>query len=349
TADGDTAAYRDTATNSIALQSSDIRLKKNIEDIQNPLQTVLSLHGFLYNTLDEEEDDKKRLGISAQDALAIIPELTFTLTNDQDPNETYYGVHYDKISALLIEAIKEQQITIDSLQAQIAASSTSILSFGSIDSVFESLVLWIADKVINVKELIAERIVGDTIEGNNIISNEKICIGGTCVTEDQFKDLLENSGVASTSPVDITSVVITTSTTTPQAVGGASNPADTVPPTLTLLGNNPANIEVGTTYHDLGVTIEDNVDNNLGYEVWRTSTTTELEYLGRNLTGTTVDTTQASEWGISYVAVDNAGNTATTTRTIIVNDATVVDVVDEEEATAEAGSATSTEEATIDM
>ncbi len=62
--------------------------------------------------------------------------------------------------------------------------------------------------------------------------------------------------------------------------------------------------------------MEDNVDQNLGYEVWR-----DGEYLGRNLSGVEVDTSLPAEHSIDYVAKDQAGNIATSTRMVIVEGA----------------------------
>ncbi|MBU1178743.1 hypothetical protein KKB69_00130, partial [Patescibacteria group bacterium] len=70
----------------------------------------------------------------------------------------------------------------------------------------------------------------------------------------------------------------------------------------------------------------DNVDINLGYEVWRSLAGSELEYLGRNLTGVSVDTASSTKCYISYVATDQAGNTATTTRMIIISSPSTSDV-----------------------
>jgi len=83
TADGDTAVYRDDATGDIGLQTSDIRLKKNLTPITGALDTVLGLQGYLYNTLDEPDGHKKRLGLVAQDLVSALPEATFNFTNEQ--------------------------------------------------------------------------------------------------------------------------------------------------------------------------------------------------------------------------------------------------------------------------
>ena len=118
TADGDTAAYRDTATNCIAIVTSDVRLKKDLEVIPNALDKIKSLSGYTYRRIDDEENAKKKYGLIAQEVLAVAPELTFEFTNEDDPN-TYYSVHYDKLPALLIQAVKEQQTIIEELKTRI--------------------------------------------------------------------------------------------------------------------------------------------------------------------------------------------------------------------------------------
>ena len=124
TADGDTAAYRDTATNSIALITSDRRLKKNIVPLTGSLNIVKQLNTYKYNDLDEEDGTKLRLGLMGQEVLPLIPELTYNFTKEGS-SETYYGVHYDKLPVLLLGAIKEQQTQIDSLSSQLADFSIS--------------------------------------------------------------------------------------------------------------------------------------------------------------------------------------------------------------------------------
>ena len=100
TADGDTVAYRDTTTNSLALVTSDRRLKKNIVPLENAMEVITQLNAYKYNELDEPDGSKLKLGIMSQEALPIIPELTFAFTNEGSL-ETYYGVHYDKLPVLL--------------------------------------------------------------------------------------------------------------------------------------------------------------------------------------------------------------------------------------------------------
>ena len=97
---------------------------------------------------------------------------------------------------------------------------------------------------------------------------------------------------------------------------------DTTPPTITILGDNPSNVEVGSTFSDPGVTVYDQDGSN-------TYTTTG-----------TVDTSILGTYVISYSAVDNSGNQATATRTVNVVDTTtpVITLIGDSQVTIEVGS-----------
>jgi len=93
-------------------ETSDARFKKNIQSIDTPLSKVLSLRGvYFYWDLDnpdvQEIDSSKQIGMIAQEVEKILPELVNTDANG------YKSVEYSRVVAVLIEAMKEQQKTID--------------------------------------------------------------------------------------------------------------------------------------------------------------------------------------------------------------------------------------------
>jgi hypothetical protein len=109
----------DIIANSIA-GSSDARFKTNITPIQNPLQKVLALRGvnFNWNTTDFPQlmfSDQRTLGFIAQEVEKVLPEVVQT----EKTAEGYKAIQYDKLVALLVEAIKEQQKQIDSLKIEL--------------------------------------------------------------------------------------------------------------------------------------------------------------------------------------------------------------------------------------
>jgi hypothetical protein len=92
---------------------SDIRIKENILNIIDPLNKVLRLRGVSYNRIDTD-DKSTKIGFIAQEVEKIVPEVV-TYDKEQDR----YGVSYGNITALLVEAIKEQQIKIDNLTIEV--------------------------------------------------------------------------------------------------------------------------------------------------------------------------------------------------------------------------------------
>jgi hypothetical protein len=98
TASGEVTAY------------SDKRLKKNISDITNALNDISKLKGVSFERVS---DNKKSIGVIAQDILEVIPEV---VTEDKDG---YLSVSYGNIVALLIEGIKELSNKVDNLEKQL--------------------------------------------------------------------------------------------------------------------------------------------------------------------------------------------------------------------------------------
>lgn len=109
----------DIIANSIA-GSSDLRFKTNVRSISSPLEKVKSLRGVYFNWdqksfPNKDFSDKTELGFIAQEVEKVLPEV---VSRDNSPEE-YRSVKYDKVVALLVEAIKEQQKQIDSLKSQV--------------------------------------------------------------------------------------------------------------------------------------------------------------------------------------------------------------------------------------
>jgi hypothetical protein len=98
-------------------ETSDLRYKKNIFTIENPVQKVLALRGVNYFWRTDEFKEKNfdstaQIGLIAQEVEKIIPQVVATDANG------FKSVEYSKLVALLIEAIKEQQKKIEALSAE---------------------------------------------------------------------------------------------------------------------------------------------------------------------------------------------------------------------------------------
>ena len=112
-----TSGRIDAANDVVAFSTSDIRLKENIKPIENALDKISKISGNTYDWKSELKDvhgyDGSDVGVIAQEIEAVLPQLV------QDRDNGYKAVKYDKIVALLIEGIKEQQTQIHSLTLEI--------------------------------------------------------------------------------------------------------------------------------------------------------------------------------------------------------------------------------------
>ena len=93
------------------LYSSDQRLKKNIRPLTHALDKIQHLNGVRFTW---KKNDVKDIGVIAQNVETVVPELVKT---DKDGMKS---VAYGNLTALLIEAVKEQQKQIEDLKKQVA-------------------------------------------------------------------------------------------------------------------------------------------------------------------------------------------------------------------------------------
>ena len=101
--------------------ASDERLKTNISPITDALFKVNSLNGFTYNFneiagglgFDTEID---YAGVSAQEVQKVLPEVVRPAPVD----DKYITVQYDKLTALLIEAVKELSDKVEKLEQKLS-------------------------------------------------------------------------------------------------------------------------------------------------------------------------------------------------------------------------------------
>ena len=91
------------ASGYLTTNTSDERLKENIEPLTNALETIKKLNGVTYQWKDRNSGgDDIRIGFIAQQVEAVDSRLSFTNKVDG-----YKGVHIDSIIPLLVEAVKE--------------------------------------------------------------------------------------------------------------------------------------------------------------------------------------------------------------------------------------------------
>ena len=76
---------------------------------------------------------------------------------------------------------------------------------------------------------------------------------------------------------------------------------DTTAPVISILGDNPASVELGTSYNDVGATATDDIDGNLSSSIQTTGV---------------VNTSELGIYTITYSVGDSAGNNASEDRSV---------------------------------
>ena len=93
--------------------SSDERLKDNLTPIVGALDKINQIGGYEFDWNNNSEHSGHDVGVIAQEIEKVLPEVVVERDNG------YKAVRYEKIVALLIEAIKQQQLQIDELKSKI--------------------------------------------------------------------------------------------------------------------------------------------------------------------------------------------------------------------------------------
>jgi len=103
--------------NITAYYSSDISLKDNIRPIESAIFKVKQIRGVTFdwneksNKLQQEKGHD--VGLIAQEVEKVLPEVV------QIREDGIMAIQYEKVVPLLVEAIKEQQVTIENLTKRI--------------------------------------------------------------------------------------------------------------------------------------------------------------------------------------------------------------------------------------
>ena len=108
---------------------SDERLKKDITVISNAVDAVKKMRGVTFNwkVTEDRGREGKQFGCIAQDLLKVdenLPELMIdplAKAGEEESTDKLYTLDYSRITPYLIEAIKEQQTLIETLQTKVAA------------------------------------------------------------------------------------------------------------------------------------------------------------------------------------------------------------------------------------
>ncbi|HEC32786.1 MAG TPA: DUF5011 domain-containing protein, partial [Candidatus Kaiserbacteria bacterium] len=279
-------------TSTALVCSSDSRLKKDITKLEYSLDKVLQLNPVRYNWLNATGTDPEQIGLIAQEVQEFFPELVHL-----NPVDGYYGLSYAGLTPILVSAIQGLNLNLESIASTTASSTPQSQSFAKsfFSNLFTKITNWLADTTNGLTNIFA----------NVFYAKEKICVDNECLTKDDIRKILEltNGQSATVAPTVDVSILSDQS----------ADQADTEAPVISITGNNPAEILIGATYSDLGVTVADNVDKNLRYKV---SLDGGDEIYPDKLY---IDTSTSTTYTITYTTTDQAGNVGNAERIVIVS------------------------------
>ncbi|MFC1766172.1 tail fiber domain-containing protein [Planctomycetota bacterium] len=95
------------------LTYSSKRWKTNVQTIDHPMDKVKQLRGVYFNWKEQGQRD---VGLIAEEISQVMPEVV----NFEDNGTDVSGVAYDRLVALLIEAVKEQDQKIEELEEKLS-------------------------------------------------------------------------------------------------------------------------------------------------------------------------------------------------------------------------------------
>jgi hypothetical protein len=123
------------------IQTSDLRDKTNIRDLNYGLKEILKLRSIKFNWKQSAFKEDK-FGLIAQDLQKVMPEVVRDYEYKRDKNGSRekvpserLGVAYDDLIPVLIKAIQEQQQEIDALKKAVGTTAVTTSSSSSPASV----------------------------------------------------------------------------------------------------------------------------------------------------------------------------------------------------------------------
>ena len=313
----------------------------NEQDDSDILDKINALQVAKYRYTVEDPQNPLRLGLIAEEAPAEVLSIEGK------------GVDIYKLATFTLAGVQALAENVNKLELRVAALESSVLvgggatstpSTGAVSTTIDAVIDYLAGLGANITEGIAyfTNLVANTL---TVGSQEKPS-GITLYDENTGAPYclkIVNGSVQNISGVctgGVDGVVTTVGTTTPSG--------DIEAPVFTIMGNNPATIAVGASYLDPGATVTDNVNTNLGFT-----------YLldGVSVSSINIDTSTDKTYTITYSATDQAGNTGTAIRTVVVGAGTTVptststvaeETTPETTTTTEETTATTTPEVVID-
>jgi hypothetical protein len=255
-------------------QSSDQRLKTNIQSLDgsSSLSLIDELNPVTFTWINPDQGTTPQSGFIAQQVQQVFPNLVSTTSPTAlTPNGTL-GLNYIGLISPIVSAIQDLSGEVQNLIAEVQGFAQSFTS-------------------------------------QTVTATNELCVGLTCVTAAQFEGMVAAYNGADDQSPSPSGQSQSAATSTPESVTQNSDATDT-PPQIQNNGDNPAIIQVGDSYADLGATITGpSQDLNLDIATFLN---------GLPMNSIVIDTSAPATDTIDYVVTDQNDLTSTSTRTVII-------------------------------
>ena len=139
-----------TVTATSVTETSDRRLKTNIQPLKNALDNTLQLRGVSYNWMDESKSRDNQIGVIAQEVEEIYPEFVHT------DEEGMKSVNYSQMVAVLIEAVKDLNAKIEALENENSDLKTQVSEIDAMKSQLNTIMKMLQVDTAETKTAVTE-------------------------------------------------------------------------------------------------------------------------------------------------------------------------------------------------
>ena len=275
---------------------------------------------YRWNGEDSQGQSLTHQGFIAQEVEAVFPEFVTTGSDGKK------SVAYSNFIPAMVQAIQTINAKVNTLDTRLTnlealvASSTEgqVVSSGGLTFIqiieefanqFETIGVKFMDGIAYFKNIFTDKLtVGSTLKPSGITLYDE-------VTNEPYCLKMQNGAMASIAGI-CTTATTPTATTTPDAV---PQTADDTIPVISILGDNPAVVTVGTSYSDMSATVTDTGVNSLdltGPLVTNNNLGLHYSVDGVDMNDVSIDTSTSTTHTVVYSAVDGSGNWGYATRTV---------------------------------
>jgi hypothetical protein len=110
-----------TSNGTLTTNTSDERLKENVQPLTDSLKKIKKLRGVSFDWIDDKDTSGTHIGFIAQEIEQVVPEVVF-----ENPTDGYKGINYHELIPMLVESIKDQQNQISYLKGEITKLKNQI-------------------------------------------------------------------------------------------------------------------------------------------------------------------------------------------------------------------------------